>query len=45
MPLCSAGIPVMFTSNPVQQRRWQEFLDNFNMAPAMPDIMNVSYLV
>jgi hypothetical protein len=39
------NIPVMFTSNAVQQRRWQEFLDNFSLASAMPDIMNVRYLV
>ncbi|MBJ6802443.1 YfhO family protein [Geomonas propionica] len=45
MPYAAAGVPVMFTSNPVQQRRWQEFLDNFNLASSMPDIMNVRYLV
>lgn len=38
-------IPVMFTSNPVQQVRWQEYLDNFNLASSMPDLMNVKYLV
>jgi hypothetical protein len=38
-------IPVMFTSNPVQKRRWQEFLDAFAMNSAMPDLMNVRYLV
>lgn len=38
-------IPVMFTSNAVQQRRWQEFLDSFNLMSPMPDIMNVRYLV
>jgi hypothetical protein len=45
MPFSAAGIPVMFTSNPVQQRRWQEFLDAFNVVSSMPDIMNVRYLV
>lgn len=45
MPFSAAGIPVMFTSNPVQQRRWQEFLDAFNAVSSMPDIMNVRYLV
>jgi hypothetical protein len=45
MSFATNGIPVMFTSNPVQQRRWQEFLDNFNLASSMPDIMNVRYLV
>jgi len=45
MPYTAAGVPVMFTSNAVQQRRWQEFLDNFNLASSMPDLMNVRYLV
>ncbi|UFS72709.1 YfhO family protein [Geomonas sp. RF6] len=45
MPYVSAGVPVMFTSNAVQQRRWQEFLDSFNPGSAMPDIMNVRYFV
>src|SRR6185369_4261226 len=30
MPYAAKKIPVMFTSSPVQQQRWQEFLDNFN---------------
>lgn len=45
MQYASAGIPVMFTSNPVQQRRWQELLDNFNIVSPMTDILNVRYLV
>ena len=45
MPYVAAQIPVMFTSNPVQQRRWQEFLDNFNLNSSMPDILNVRYVV
>ena len=45
MPYAAAGIPVMFTSNPVQQRRWQEFLDGFSLGSRMPDIINVRYLV
>jgi hypothetical protein len=45
MPYAAKGIPVMFTSSPVQQRRWQEFLDSFNLASPMLDIMNVKYLV
>ena len=45
MTYATAGVPVMFTSNPVQQRRWQEFLDNFNMASSMPDVVNVRYLL
>ena len=35
----------MFTSNPVQKRRWQEFLDNFSLESNLPDVMNVRYLV
>ena len=45
MQYASAGIPVMFTSNPVQQRRWQEFLDNFNTVSRMPDMLNVRYML
>lgn len=39
------GIPVMFTSMPVQQRRWQEILDIFSFNSALPDMLNVKYLV
>jgi hypothetical protein len=45
MPYAASGIPVMFTSNAVQQRRWQELLDNFNLLSSMPDMLNVRYLV
>jgi membrane protein YfhO len=45
MPYAMKGIPVMFTSSPVQQQRWQEFLDNFNFASPMLDIMNVKYVI
>jgi hypothetical protein len=45
MALASIGVPVMFTSNPVQKRRWQEFLDSFALGSSMPDIVNVRYLV
>jgi hypothetical protein len=38
-------IPVMFTSNAVQQKRWQDYLDAFNFASSMPDMMNVKYVV
>ncbi len=41
----SHRIPVMFTSNPVQQRRWQAYLDGFSINSAMPDILNVKYLI
>ncbi|WP_224963346.1 YfhO family protein [Geomonas subterranea] len=45
MPYIASRIPVMFTSNPVQQQRWQEFLENFNLGSSMPDILNVRYVV
>jgi len=45
MPYAAKGIPVMFTSSPVQQQRWQEFLDSFNFASPMLDMMNVKYFV
>lgn len=38
-------IPVLFTSNPIQQRRWQELLDVFNLNTSMADMLNVKYLV
>lgn len=45
MHYVSNRIPVMFTSNAVQQQRWQEFIDNFSLNSVMPDILNVKYLV
>jgi hypothetical protein len=45
MHFVSQNIPVMFTANAVQQRRWQEYLDNFNMGSGMPDMLNVKYLI
>ncbi|MEI8356578.1 MAG: hypothetical protein WCG31_10910, partial [Deltaproteobacteria bacterium] len=45
MQYASNGIPVMFTSNPVQQQRWQNFLDSFSFRSPMPDMLNVKYLV
>jgi hypothetical protein len=45
MQYATNGIPVMFTSNPIQQMRWQQFLDGFNVAGHMPDIINVKYLI
>jgi hypothetical protein len=35
----------MFVSLPVQQVRWQQFLDSFVLSSTMPDMMNVKYLV
>jgi hypothetical protein len=45
MSFVSNGIPVLFTSNPVQKRRWQEYLDAFSLDSNLPDVMNVRYLV
>ncbi len=45
MQYASNGIPVMFTPNAVQQVRWQNFLDAFNIGSSMPDMLNVKYLV
>ncbi len=45
MAYASNKVPVMFTSNPVQQQRWQDFLDAFTLGSSMPDLMNVRYLV
>jgi hypothetical protein len=45
MTFVTNGIPVMFTSNPVQMWRWQMFLESFSFVSVMPDFMNVKYLV
>lgn len=45
MHFASNGIPVLFTSNPVQQQRWQNFIENFGLDSALPDILNVKYLI
>ena len=45
MQFVTNKIPVVFTSNAVQQRRWQEFLDAFSFNSAMPDIINLKYLI
>lgn len=45
MQYATNNIPVMFTSNPVQQRRWQEYLDQFDLSSKMPDMLNVKYFV
>ena len=45
MHYVSQNIPVMFTSNAVQQQRWQEFLDNFSVNSTMLDMINVKYLI
>lgn len=45
MKYASQGIPVMYSANPVNMQRWQDFLNVFSLTSAMPDIMNVRYLV
>jgi hypothetical protein len=45
MQYVSQQIPVMFTSNAVQQMRWQQFLDGFSLLSPMGDIINVKYVV
>lgn len=45
MLYASNRIPVMFTSNPVQQQRWQNFLDAFSFPSSLPDMVNLKYLV
>ncbi|HJV64639.1 MAG TPA: YfhO family protein [Geomonas sp.] len=45
MVYVSENIPVMFTSNAVQQRRWQDFLDTFTLGSSMPDLINLRFLV
>ncbi len=41
----SAEIPTVFMSTPVQQTRWQNYLDTFSFNSAMPDILNIKYLI
>lgn len=41
----AALIPTVFMSTPVQQLRWQEFLDNFSFNSPMTDLLNIKYLV
>lgn len=45
MGYAAAHIPVLFTSNAVQKRRWQEYLDIFSFSARLPDMMNVRWLV
>jgi len=44
-PYSSNNVPVMFIPMPVQQQRWQEFLDSFSLMSALPDMINVRYVV
>jgi hypothetical protein len=41
----SNGIPVMFRYNPAQKQRWQNFIEAFSATSAMPDLLNVKYLI
>jgi hypothetical protein len=45
MQYASGGIPVMFTPNAVQQVRWLNFINYFDLSSSMPDSLNVRYLV
>jgi hypothetical protein len=45
MGYATNAIPVLYTSNPVQQQRWQDFIDVFGLVSPMPDLMNVRYLI
>lgn len=45
MQYVSRGVPVMFTSNAVQQMRWQQILDSFNVSGPVTDMLNVKYLI
>lgn len=41
----NALIPTMYYSMPVQQTRWQDILDNFSFNSAIPDMLNVKYVI
>jgi len=45
MRYASFGIPVLYTANAVQKRRWQEYLDTFSLQNRLPDMLNVRWLV
>jgi uncharacterized membrane protein YfhO len=45
MKYVSQGIPVLYSPSPVNMRNWQEFLEAFSLTSAMPDLMNIRYLV
>lgn len=45
MLFATNGIPVVYTSNPVQQQRWLDFLDNFVLSSAMSNITNLKYVI
>lgn len=39
------GIPVLYTSQAVQQVRWQEVLDAFSITSPVADMLNLKYLI
>jgi len=45
MRYAAAKLPVLYTANAVQKRRWQEYLDLLSFRSALPDMMNVRWLV
>ncbi|CAH2030184.1 YfhO family protein [Trichlorobacter ammonificans] len=45
MRFAAARLPVLYTSNAVQKRRWQEYLDRVTFTNRLPDLMNVRWLV
>ncbi len=44
-PYSSNNVPVMFIPMPVQQKRWQDFLDSFSLMTVLPDMINVRYVI
>ncbi len=44
-PYSSNQVPVMFVPMPVQQQRWQDYLEVLGLMSALPDLINVRYLV
>lgn len=45
MRFAAERLPVLYTANAVQKRRWQEYLDRVSFANRLPDLMNVRWLV
>lgn len=44
-PYSSNNVPVMFIPMPVQQQRWQDFLDSFSLMSALPDMINIRHII
>lgn len=45
MRYAAAKIPVLYTSNAVQKRRWQDYLDSLTLQGRLPDMLNIRWLV